>query len=57
VCFKFTKNQNVLNVEGGIKQKTMVLNVPTILVRDTQRNDAKKRIEMASLLHQTSWKS
>ncbi len=57
VCFKFTKNQNVLNVKGGIKQKTMVLNVPTILVWDTQRNDAKRRIEMASLLHQTSWKS
>jgi hypothetical protein len=57
VCFQFTKNQNVLNVKGGIKQKTMVLNVPTILVWDTQKNDARRRIEMASLLHQTSWKS
>jgi hypothetical protein len=54
VCFKFTKNQNVLNVEGGIKQKNMVLNVSTILVWDTQRKDAKRRIEMVSLLHQTS---
>ncbi len=57
MCFQFTKNQNVLNVKGGIKQKTMVLNVPTILVWDTQKNDARRRIEMASLLHQTSWKS
>jgi hypothetical protein len=57
VCFKYLKNQNVLNVDGGIKQKTMVLNVPTILVWNTQRNDTRRRIEMASLLHQTSWKS
>jgi hypothetical protein len=41
----------------GHKKKTMVLNVPTILVWDTQRNDTRRRIEMASLLHQTSWKS
>ncbi len=53
--FSIYQKPKCFKCEGG--HKTMVLNVPTILVWDTQKNDARRRIEMASLLHQTSWKS
>ncbi len=45
MCSNSLTNQNVANMEGGIKQKTMDLNVFNVLVWGTLRSDVGRKME------------
>ncbi len=45
MCSKSLTNQNVANVEGGIKEKIMDLNVFNVLVWGTLRSSVGRKVE------------